>query len=31
ASLFVTLEPCAMCVGAILQARLGRVIFGAYD
>jgi tRNA(adenine34) deaminase len=27
--LFVTLEPCAMCVGAILQARLQRVVFGA--
>ncbi len=29
--LFVTLEPCAMCVGAILQARLRRVVFGASD
>jgi tRNA(adenine34) deaminase len=29
--LFVTLEPCAMCVGAILQARLKRVVFGASD
>ncbi|MBZ4209551.1 MAG: tRNA adenosine(34) deaminase TadA [Comamonadaceae bacterium] len=29
--LFVTLEPCAMCVGAILQARLQRVVFGASD
>ena len=27
--LFVTLEPCAMCVGAVLQARLARVVFGA--
>jgi tRNA(adenine34) deaminase len=31
ASLYVTLEPCAMCVGAIVQARLARVVFGAYD
>lgn len=31
ASLYVTLEPCAMCVGAIVQARLRRVVFGAYD
>lgn len=30
-SVFVTLEPCAMCVGAMLQARVGRVVFGAYD
>ncbi len=30
-ALFVTLEPCAMCAGAILQARLARVIFGAHD
>jgi len=29
--LFVTLEPCAMCVGAMLQARLKRVVFGAAD
>jgi len=29
--LFVTLEPCAMCVGAMLQARLQRVVFGASD
>ena len=29
--LFVTLEPCAMCAGAILQARLKRVVFGAAD
>ncbi|MEP6559296.1 MAG: tRNA adenosine(34) deaminase TadA [Burkholderiales bacterium] len=29
--LFVTLEPCAMCVGAVLQARLARVVFGAAE
>src|SRR6185369_1156407 len=29
--LFVTLEPCAMCVGAMLHARLARVVFGARD
>jgi tRNA(adenine34) deaminase len=29
--LYVSLEPCAMCVGAMLHARLKRVIFGAYD
>ena len=30
-TLFVTLEPCAMCAGAILATRIGRVLFGAYD
>lgn len=29
--LFVTLEPCAMCAGAISHARIGRLIFGARD
>lgn len=29
--LFVTLEPCPMCAGAILNARVKRVVFGAYD
>lgn len=31
ATLYVTLEPCAMCAGAIVLARLGRVVFGAWD
>ena len=30
-TLYVTLEPCAMCVGAIVQARIARLVFGAYD
>ncbi|CAN5674395.1 hypothetical protein BH23GEM1_BH23GEM1_12000 [soil metagenome] len=30
-SLYVTLEPCAMCAGAIVLARLDKVVFGAWD
>lgn len=30
-SLFVTLEPCAMCAGAMMHARLARVVYGAAD
>ena len=30
-TLVVTLEPCAMCAGAIAQARIPRVVFGAWD
>lgn len=29
--LYVTLEPCMMCVGAIVHARISEIIFGAYD
>ena len=29
--LYVTLEPCAMCLGAVVQARISRLVFGAHD
>jgi len=31
ATVFVTLEPCAMCMGALLQARIKRLVYGASD
>ena len=31
ASLFVTLEPCVMCAGAIIHARIRRLVYGAHD
>ena len=31
ASLYVTIEPCAMCAGAMIQARIARLIYGADD
>lgn len=30
-TLFVTLEPCAMCFGAMVHARIERIVYGAYD
>ena len=30
-TLYVTLEPCAMCAGAAVNSRLSRIVFGAYD
>ncbi len=30
-TLYVTLEPCVMCIGAILTARVGQLVFGAWD
>ena len=30
-SIYITLEPCAMCYGAIVNSRIGRIVFGAYD
>ncbi len=30
-TLYITLEPCIMCVGAIIHARIERIVFGAYD
>lgn len=30
-TLYVTLEPCIMCMGAIIHARIQRLVFGAYD
>lgn len=31
ASLYVTVEPCLMCAGALYWSKIGRVVFGAYD
>jgi tRNA(adenine34) deaminase len=31
ATLYATLEPCAMCLGAVLNARVSRLVFGAWD
>lgn len=30
-TVYVTLEPCLMCIGAMIQARIKRLVFGAYD
>jgi tRNA(adenine34) deaminase len=31
ATMYVTLEPCAQCAGALVLAKVGRIVFGAYD
>ena len=31
ATIYVTLEPCAMCLGALFHARVARIVFGAFD
>ncbi|HXE56967.1 MAG TPA: tRNA adenosine(34) deaminase TadA [Gemmatimonadales bacterium] len=31
ATIYITLEPCAQCAGAIVLSKIGRVVFGAYD
>jgi len=31
ATMYVTLEPCAQCAGALVLAKIGRIVFGAYD
>ncbi len=31
ATLYATLEPCTMCIGAVINARISRVVFGAWD
>lgn len=30
-TMYVTLEPCVMCIGAMIHARIGRLVFGAHD
>ena len=30
-TMYVTLEPCAMCLGAMMHARIARIVFGAFD
>lgn len=30
-TIYVTLEPCPMCAGALLMARMGKIVFGAFD
>jgi len=30
-AIYVTLEPCAMCLGAMMHARIARIVFGAFD